>query len=261
MSVTLKQGTATTIQLGPFTDATGAPLTALTPTVEVSLAGAAFTARTAVGAITHDADGWYRVPLDATDTGTLGRLVVSSQASGALPVWTVCEVVPANVYDALVGGTDLLDTAPDAATVRAAVGLTSANLDTQLAAIDDFLDTEVAAILAAVDTETSDILADTATLKARVTQTLADRLQAHVEGIGVVVVGSGSTTALVALDTVNGAAPSATDDFYNGRVLVFTSGALALQATAIAAYDGTNGVATVAPLTNAPATGVTAILV
>lgn len=43
-------------------------------------------------------------------------------------------------------------TAPlDAAGTRAAVGLASANLDTQLAAIDDFVDTEVAAIKAVTD--------------------------------------------------------------------------------------------------------------
>lgn len=39
----------------------------------------------------------------------------------------------------------------DAAGVRAAVGLSVANLDTQLATIDDFLDTEVAAIKAKTD--------------------------------------------------------------------------------------------------------------
>lgn len=40
----------------------------------------------------------------------------------------------------------------DAAGVRSAVGLASANLDTQLSTIDDFLDTEVAAIKAKTDT-------------------------------------------------------------------------------------------------------------
>jgi hypothetical protein len=39
----------------------------------------------------------------------------------------------------------------DAAGVRTAIGLASANLDTQLGAIDDFLDTEVAAIKAKTD--------------------------------------------------------------------------------------------------------------
>lgn len=53
----------------------------------------------------------------------------------------------------------------DATGVRAAIGLASANLDTQLSGldgkldtIDDFLDTEVAAILAAVDTEIASIV-------------------------------------------------------------------------------------------------------
>jgi hypothetical protein len=39
----------------------------------------------------------------------------------------------------------------DAAGIRAAIGMASANLDTQLGAIDDFLDTEVAAIKAKTD--------------------------------------------------------------------------------------------------------------
>lgn len=42
----------------------------------------------------------------------------------------------------------------DAAGVRAAVGLASANLDTQLTAIDDYIDTEVAAIKAKTDSLT-----------------------------------------------------------------------------------------------------------
>jgi len=44
----------------------------------------------------------------------------------------------------------------DAAGVRAAIGLASANLDTQLSTIDDFLDTEVAAIKAKTDNLPSD---------------------------------------------------------------------------------------------------------
>ena len=44
----------------------------------------------------------------------------------------------------------------DAAGIRAALGLATANLDTQLSAIDDFLDTEVAAIKAKTDALPSD---------------------------------------------------------------------------------------------------------
>lgn len=52
------------------------------------------------------------------------------------------------------------------ATIRAAVGLATASLDTQLGAIDDLIDTEVAAILAAVDTEVAAIKAKTDNLPA-----------------------------------------------------------------------------------------------
>lgn len=48
----------------------------------------------------------------------------------------------------------------DAAGVRAAVGLSSANLDTQLAAIDDYVDTEVAAILVDTSTTLDDLVDD-----------------------------------------------------------------------------------------------------
>jgi hypothetical protein len=63
----------------------------------------------------------------------------------------------------------------DAAGVRAAVGLASANLDTQLAAIDDLIDTEVAAIKTVVD----DILVDTGTTL----QAELDGIQADTEDI------------------------------------------------------------------------------
>jgi len=54
-------------------------------------------------------NGYYSIPLDATDTGTLGHLVVTVSEAGALPVWREFLVVPANVYDSLVGGTDNLE--------------------------------------------------------------------------------------------------------------------------------------------------------
>lgn len=54
----------------------------------------------------------------------------------------------------------------DAAGVRTAVGLATANLDTQLSAISGYLDTEIAAILAAVDTEVAAIKAKTDNLPA-----------------------------------------------------------------------------------------------
>lgn len=87
------------------------------------------------------------------------------------------------------------------------------------------------------------------------------KLGKHLPAVLVVVVGPGSTTSAVKLGTVDGAAPSSEDTFYNGAVLVFTSGALNGQRTGIINYVGATGVATVTPLTGAPANGVSAVIV
>jgi hypothetical protein len=90
-----------------------------------------------------------------------------------------------------------------------------------------------------------------------------DKLGAHLPAILKVIVGAGSTTTAIVLNAVtgiDGAAPSAVDDFYSGRVIVFTSGALAGQATSISDYDGATGTLTVVALTGAPAAAVTAVI-
>ena len=74
----------------------------------ISKAGAAFANPNDANAATHDRAGWYRKQLNATDTGTTGRFIVEVQESGALPVWREFMILPANVYDSLVGGTDSL---------------------------------------------------------------------------------------------------------------------------------------------------------
>ena len=53
----------------------------------------------------------------------------------------------------------------------------------------------------------------------------------------------------------------ATDDHYNGRVVVFTSGALAGQATDITDYTGASKTVTVTALTEAPADNDTFVIV
>jgi len=49
---------------------------------------------------TQTGQTWFR-QLNATDTGTLGRLLVAVHKIGALPVWQEFMVVTANVYDTL----------------------------------------------------------------------------------------------------------------------------------------------------------------
>ena len=109
----LKQSTATTLKLGPFLDETDGKTaeTALTiaqADVRVSKVGGNFAQKSDTGTATHDEIGFYDVSINATDTNTVGRLLIAIHESGALPVWAEYFVVPANVYDALVG-TDRLE--------------------------------------------------------------------------------------------------------------------------------------------------------
>jgi hypothetical protein len=109
----LKQSTAVTIKLGPFVDATdGVTLeNALTLTQAdflISKNFGAFAQKNDTSSGTYDAGGYYGVPLNATDTGTLGPLQIVVNESGAMPVWDQYTVVPANVYDSLVSGVEWL---------------------------------------------------------------------------------------------------------------------------------------------------------
>lgn len=147
----LKQSTAATIVLGPFVDSTDGftaetALTISQADVRLSKNGGAFAQANESSAASHMENGYYSKALDATDTNSLGRLLVAVNESGALPVWREYTVLAANVYDSLVGGGDLLQidvtglSTLDADGVRDAVGLASANLDTQLAGLDAGID-------------------------------------------------------------------------------------------------------------------------
>ena len=106
----LKQSTEITFKIGPFLDATDgvSEETGLAGGgTEISKNGAAFAAGPTLG--THDAEGWYPITLTTTHTNTLGRFQIKSHASAThLPVWHECMVLPANVYDSLVAGSDVL---------------------------------------------------------------------------------------------------------------------------------------------------------
>ena len=61
------------------------------------------------GGATHDANAMYVATFDATDTDTLGNLEVNVHVTGALSVKREFLVVPANIFDSVALGTDLLD--------------------------------------------------------------------------------------------------------------------------------------------------------
>lgn len=113
MALWLKQSTAVVVKLGPFVDSgDGATAeTSLTITqaeVRLSKNGGNIAQKHDDTALAHDELGLYDCELDATDTDTLGILRVDVQESGALPVWAEYMVLPANVYDSLVSGSDEL---------------------------------------------------------------------------------------------------------------------------------------------------------
>lgn len=107
----LKQSTSVDLPIGPFVDTAGAAATALTltqPDIRLKKNGAAWAQKNAAQTLAHEENGFYEVTLDATDTNTLGHLRLAVNETGALIVFEDFMVLPANVYDSLVAGTNFL---------------------------------------------------------------------------------------------------------------------------------------------------------
>lgn len=176
----------------------------------------------------------------------------------------------------------------DASSVRSAIGLASANLDTQLGAIvadtgelqTDWADGgRLDLILDSKATQTSVDTVDTVAdaIKAKtdsLTFTVANQVDSNILAI------SGSTTSANNLEAsastiVVGTAQTgtlsttqmttnlteATDDHYNGRIIIWTSGALKDQGTNITDYDGTTKMLTFTAVTEPPSNGNTFVII
>lgn len=115
MAIWLKQSTASQeIPIGYFLDSTDGDTeeTALSITaadIKLWKTGATSLVNKNSGDASHMSNGIYYATLDATDTNTLGPLIIFVHESGALANKIECLVLPANVYDSLVAGTDTLD--------------------------------------------------------------------------------------------------------------------------------------------------------
>ena len=108
MTTWLKQSTATDVEIGAFVDETDGktPETGLTiaqADCQLIKNGGAAAQKNDATSATHLVGGHYKVPLNATDTGTLGRLRLVVNETGALPMWRDFMVVPANVWDSFFG--------------------------------------------------------------------------------------------------------------------------------------------------------------
>ena len=178
MTSWLKQSTAVSVILGPFIDDTDGKTakTGLTVTsMDVDLykgvtkSDLTITASGGDNDMAHVANGYYSLELTTGNTDTLGRLRLTANITAALAVWRDFLVLPANVYDSLVAGSDKLAVHADEITngliTAAAIATGAIDADAiatdavteiqsglataaALATVDDFLDTEIAAILA-----------------------------------------------------------------------------------------------------------------
>jgi hypothetical protein len=104
----LKQSTAASVMFGPFVSeddgysaCTGLAVDA--SMINVSKNGATIAAMNSSTSPEHDANGYYLVELDTTDTGTLGTLKVMASVSPALPVWMDFMVAATEPWDTLFG--------------------------------------------------------------------------------------------------------------------------------------------------------------
>ena len=111
----LRQNTATQVWLGPLVQASdGYSYMATTITLAAGAVKYVHTAAAAgvvgsVGGVSLPVAGWAAVPLAASDVATAGPLSIwVGNATNNLPAWREFLVVPAQVYDSMVLGTDQL---------------------------------------------------------------------------------------------------------------------------------------------------------
>lgn len=106
----LKQSTSSQeILLGRFLDSTDGDtevtgLTIANTDIKLHKSGATTLASKNSGGGTHISNGLYYAVLDATDTDTLGNLEVHVHVATALAVKREYTVLPAVIYDAIIGG-------------------------------------------------------------------------------------------------------------------------------------------------------------
>lgn len=170
----LQQSTAGQIVvLGPFLDSGDGnteetALTIANTDIKIHKAGATALVNKNSGGATHMANGLYYITIDATDSNTLGGVVIYCHPAGALPVkWEGAVVTPAayNVLTAVTGDAFARLGAPAGASVSADVAAVQADtndIQSRLPAalVGGRMDSGVGAMDAGVMTEVADAMLD-----------------------------------------------------------------------------------------------------
>lgn len=111
----LRQSTASQeVLLGPFVDSADGvtaetSLSIANTDIKIHKAGATTLVNKNSGGATHISNGNYYAVLNATDTNTLGSGAIIVQVSGALPFRLPFTVLPANIFDSMIAGSDTFD--------------------------------------------------------------------------------------------------------------------------------------------------------
>jgi hypothetical protein len=230
----LRQNTATRITVGPFLDKTDGitPEVALTatnehltftvddagvPTLVIDANATASGGNNDMVHITNDDAGLYDLELTAAQTNYVGRAFLSiNYVTDHVPVFHEFMILPANVYDALMG-TDKLD-----------VNTAEVNGTAQTAG-------DLAALVNTVDG-----VVDAVKLK-------TDTIPSVTVVTGTVQTDAGNSATSFKTDLA-----STTNDQWKDALIVFTSGSLAGQVKKITAYNGTTKVVTTGAFTGTP---------
>ena len=256
----LKQNTATVITVGPFYDKTDGitPEVALTATNEkitfiVDNAGTPTLAvdanATASGGsndfvhVTNDDGGYYTLELAAANVNYLGGALLSiTYATDHCPVFHEFTILPANIYDSMIAGTDLFDiniaqylgtavpTADTAGypkvTVKSGSGTGEISLSSGGVSLSGTGTADIA-----------DAVWDEAT---------SGHVAAGSFGARLAIIRSNTAQAGDATHITLDASASAVDDFYNNQALWIVAGTGVGQGRIVEDYVGSTKVATVA---------------
>lgn len=254
----------------------GSALTGATVTAHYAVDTAAQASRTPAGTgITELGNGGYRyVPLQAETNGDMVQFVFT--ATNAVPAEKSFHTVAFDPTDAVRAGmTALPNAAADAAGGLPISDLGGLDMDAILADTADMQPKLGTPAGASMSADIAAVQADTDNIQTRLPAALvsgkmdsdatalsgstaaADNLEASAE---VIIVGTAQTGTLSTTQMTTNLT-EATDDHYNGRIIIWTSGVLLGQATDITAYTGATKLFTFTAVTEAPSNGDTFVIV
>ena len=128
-----KQSTAATLIIGPILDSAGAEYTsAVIGDLSISKNGGTLTALASAATLTHIANGQYTLVMTTGNLDTLGRAQITCNKSTYQMPAVNLMVVPANVFDSMILGTDVLASALSTTSLDAILSRNVSNVETTM---------------------------------------------------------------------------------------------------------------------------------